>query len=151
MARTTTLRAQHAAAEAMIDQIYTDIDQYRSDRDAFPLTLKLARLAGILRTHFAMEDELLYPLMIESDQREAALTARVFRNELVHIGAQFERFIERWSNSAAIASALRQFEFEAGMLFAALRDRIDREQRDLYPLADKVTALRDFPTGLDGR
>src|SRR5687768_12137537 len=106
MARTTTLRAQHAAAEAMIDQIYSDIEHYRSDRDALPLTLKLARLAGILRTHFPMEDEVLYPSMIESDQREAALTARVFRNELVHIAAQFERFVERWSSSDAIAGAL---------------------------------------------
>ena len=67
----------------------------------------------------------------------------MFRNELVHIAAQFERFVERWSSSDAIAGALRQFEYEAGMLFAALRDRIDREQRDLYPLAEQVGAPRN--------
>lgn len=143
MARTSNLRAQHDAVEVMIDQIFADIDHYRSDKDAFPLTLKLARLAGILRTHFALEDEILYPSMIESDHREAAVTARVFRTEHGNLASQFERFIDRWSKSAAIAASLRQFEFEAGMLFATLRDRIDRENRELYPLAEQIDAVRD--------
>ena len=142
MTSTLSLRAQHDAAEAMIDQIFSDIARYRSDEDAFPLSLKLARLAGILRTHFALEDELLYPRMIESDHREAALMARVYRDEVAHLATRFDRFIERWSSSDAIAGARRQFRFEAGMLFAALRDRIDRENRDLYPLAEEAGARK---------
>jgi hemerythrin-like domain-containing protein len=133
----------------MIDQIFTDIEHYRSDKDAFQLTLKLARLAGILRTHFALEDEILYPSMIESDHREAAVMARVFRTEHANLSSQFERFIGRWSKSAAIAASLRQFEFEAGMFFAALRDRIDRENRELYPLAEQALAMKDIPLRLD--
>ena len=146
MARTAALRAQHDAAEEMIDRIFDGIAVYRDERDAYPLSLKLARLAGILRTHFAMEDQILYPLMIESDHRAAAMMARVFRNELGHLGGQFERFIERWASSIAIAGALRQFEYEAGMLFAAVRDRIHRENRDLYPLAEEVSRRRDGPS-----
>ena len=65
MARTAALRAQHDAAEEMIDRIFDGIAVYRDERDAYPLSLKLARLAGILRTHFAMEDQILYPQMIE--------------------------------------------------------------------------------------
>ena len=141
MARTAALRAQHDAAEEMIDRIFDGIAVYRDERDAYPLSLKLARLAGILRTHFAMEDQILYPLMIESDHRAAAMMARVFRNELGHLGGQFERFIERWASSIAIAGALRQFEYEAGMLFAAVRDRIHREGFRYYAedLVKKVT------------
>ena len=143
MARTTSLRAQHDAAEAMIDHIFHDLAAYRSDRDAFPLTLKLARLAGILRTHFALEEEVLYPTMIESDHREAAVMARVFRSDHGNVANQFERFIERWSKSDAIAASLRQFEYEAGMLFAALRERMDRENRVLYPLAETASTIAD--------
>lgn len=143
MARTSGLRAQHDAVEALIDQIFTDIEQYRSGKDAFPLTMKLARLAGTLRTHFALEDEILYPSMIESDHRQAAVMARVFRTGHSHLASQFERFVDRWSTSAAIAASMRQFEFEAGMLFAALRERIDKENRELYPLADEALALKN--------
>src|SRR4029453_3620643 len=139
MARQTSLRADHDAAEAMIDLIFHDIAAYRSDRDAYPLTLKLARLAGILRTHFALEGEILYPTMIESDHREAAVMARVFRSDHDNLANQFERFIDRWGKSDAIAASLRQFEFEAGMLFAALRERMDRENRVLSPLAEAAS------------
>ena len=142
MTSTASLRAQHDAAESMIDQIFFDIAHYRSDEDAFPLSLKLARLAGILRTHFALEDEMLYPAMIESDHREAALMALVYRDEVAHLAARFERFVERWPTSDAIAGARRQFRFEAGMLFAALRDRIHRENDQLFPLAEEAGARK---------
>jgi hemerythrin-like domain-containing protein len=143
MARTNSLRAQHDAVEAMIDQIFAGIEHYRSDRDAFPLTMKLARLAGTLRTHFALEEEILYPSMIASDHREAAVMARVFRTDHSQLASQFERFVDRWSRSDAIAASLRQFEYEAGMLFAALRERIDKENRELYPLAEEALALKN--------
>ena len=88
MTNLSSLRAQHDAAEAMIDQIFADIARYRTDKDAFPLSLKLARLAGILRTHFALENQMLYPPMIESDHREAALMARIYRDEVGHLRAR---------------------------------------------------------------
>ena len=142
MARTVALRAQHAAAERLFDEIFDLIRAYRGDGDAYAMALKLARLTAILRTHFVMEDELLYPRIIASDHREAAVMARVFQSELGHLSDQFERFVERWSSSMAIAASIEQFEYEAGMLFAALRDRIRRENDELYPLADQIEQVR---------
>jgi hypothetical protein len=142
MSFTALLRAQHDSAEALLDEFSADLARFRSDADAYPLSLKLARLAGTLRTHFAIEAEALYPPMIESSHREAALMARIYRNEIAHLAARFDRFVERWSDAAAIAAARRQFRFEAGMLFAALRDRLHRENRDLFPLADEAGARK---------
>jgi hypothetical protein len=142
MSFTALLRAQHDSAEALLDEFSADLARFRSDADAYPLSLKLARLAGTLRTHFAIEAEALYPSMIESSHREAALMARIYRDEIAHLAARFGRFVERWSDAAAIAAARRQFRFEAGMLFAALRDRLHRENRDLFPLADEAGARK---------
>ena len=142
MSTTASLRAQHDAAERILDELSADLARYRSDADAYPLSLKLARLAGTLRTHFADEAEALYPSMIESSHREAALMARIYRDEIAHLAARFDGFIDRWSDAAAIAAARRQFRFEAGMLFAALRDRIHRENRDLFPLAEEAGARK---------
>jgi hypothetical protein len=138
MARTTALRAQHVAAEAMLADLFDCIEAYGGDSDAYPLSLKLARLAGTLRTHFAMEDQILYPYMIASDHHQAAVMARVFRSEIGHIGAQFDHFIDRWLSSDAIAASFGQFSYEAGMLFGAIRERMVREDRDLFPLADAL-------------
>ena len=142
MSFTALLRAQHDSAEALLEEFSADLARFRSDADAYPLSLKLARLAGTLRTHFAIEAEALYPPMIESDHREAAVMARVYRDEIGHLGVRFDRFMERWSSSQSIARACRQFRFEAGMLFAALRDRIHRENRDLFPLAEEAGARK---------
>lgn len=132
------LRAQHRATEALLTDLFDCIEAYAGDADAYPLSLKLARLAGMLRTHFAMEDEVLYPYMIASDDRDAAVMARVFRSELGNIGAQFDRFIQRWLSSDAIAASFPQFSYEAGMLFGAILERNEREDRDLFPLADAL-------------
>ena len=56
MARTTMLRAQIDAAEAMIDRILIAIGAYRGDASAYPLSLDLARLAGVLRIQFSLGD-----------------------------------------------------------------------------------------------
>jgi hypothetical protein len=142
MSLTFFLRAQHHAAEHLLDELSADLARYRSDADAYPLSLKLARLAGALRTHFAVEAEALYPAMIESSHREAALMAHIYRDEIAHLAARFDGFIHRWSDTSAIAAAQRQFRFEAGMLFAALRDRFHREDRDLFPLAEEAGARK---------
>jgi len=144
MTRTASLRAQYRAADSMIEEIFSAIDDYEGDGDAYPLSMRLARLAGILRTNFAMEEQALYPRMLTADHREAAIIARVFQSELGHLSARFDRFMERWGSSAAIAASPAQLEFEAGMMFAAIRDRVQRANRELYPVADVVSTLGEL-------
>ena len=137
MARTTMLRAQNAA-EAMLDRILIAIDAYRGDASAYPLSLDLARLAAVLRIQFSLGDRHLYPFMIASGQRETTEIARGFQREVCHIGRHFDRFMQRWSTSSAIASDVPQFRCEAEVMFIALRERFRREKRELYPLADAL-------------
>ena len=137
MARTTMLRAQNAA-EAMLDRILIAIDAYRGDASAYPLSLDLARMAGVLRIQFSLGDRHLYPFMIASGQRETTEIARGFQREVCHIGRHFDRFMQRWSTSSAIASDVPQFRWEAEVMFIALRERFRREKRELYPLADAL-------------
>ena len=143
MARTTMLRAQTAAAEAMIDRILIAIDGYRGDASAYSLSLDLARLAGVLRIHFSLGDRHLYPFMIASGESGIAEIARYFQREICDLARCFEQFMQRWSTSSAIASDVDQFGREAGILFSALRDRFQRERRELYPLAEALANQRN--------
>ena len=145
MARTTMLRAQIDAADAMLDRILIAIDAYRGDPAAYPLSLDLARLAGVLRIHFSLGDRHLYPFMIASGQHETTEIARGFQREICHLGRRYDRFMQRWSTSSAIANDVPQFRCEAEVMFTAIRERLRRETRDLFPLADalgdRVTAV----------
>lgn len=147
MARTTMLRAQINAAQAMLDRLAIGLAAYRGDASAYPLTLDLSRLAGVLRIHFSLSDRHLYPFMIASGQPETVRIAQYFQNEVDHLGRHFDRFMQRWSTSDAIAGNLPQFRCEAEVMFIAIRVRLQRETRDLLPLADALAdALAGPPT-----
>lgn len=138
MARSTMVRAQADAAEAMIDRIAIGIDSYCGDASAYPLSLDVARLGNILRIQYSIADRHLYPLMFRCGQPQTTRIAREFQREICHVGRRFDRFRERWSTSGAIARDLNQFRCEAEAMLTHLRDRIQRERRDLYPLADAL-------------
>ncbi len=143
MARTTMIRAQIQAAEAMLDRLAIGLNAYEGDASAYPMSLDLARLAAVLRIQFSLGDRQVYPFMIASGQPETARIAQRFQHEISHLGRRFDRFMQRWSTSGAIARDLPQFRCEAEVMLMAIRDRLQRETRDLLPLAD---ALTDPPT-----
>lgn len=143
MARATIMRAQVDAANAMLDRIRIGINAYDGDGSAYPLSLDVARLAGILRIHFSLTDRNLYPFMIASGSPETAALARGFQREICTLASRFELFSQRWSTSSAIASNVALFRGEAAVTIMAIRRRLRHETRDLFPLADALAEALD--------
>ena len=138
MSRTANLRRQHDAALELVEKLAADLDGPPPDKmQSYRMGMTLAKLTGLLRIHFAVEDRTLYPRMISSTHAEAADTAAAFQHEMGELGAVYSAFAERW-NGATIAAAFPSFRAEARALFVALGDRIERENSVLYPLADAI-------------
>lgn len=143
MARTDILRRQHDAAVVLVEEINGSIQNFDEPRDAYAIALRLAKLNGLLRIHFAQEDRSLYPAMMASSDAQVADTAATFQREMGYLGAAFASFIDRWGMSAAIAANFDQFRDESAELFGKLANRIERENEELYRLADTIDgALR---------
>ena len=138
MARTTIMRAQVDAANAMLDRIRIGMNAYDGDSAAYPLALDLSRLAGILRIHFALADRSLYPFLIASNCPATAALAQDFKREICTLANRFERFNLRWSSSIAIAGNVTLFRGEAAVMIMAIRRRLRREMSDLFPVADAL-------------
>lgn len=138
MSRTTNLKRQHDAAVELVGQIAELTRNPAGAGEAYRIAVLLAKLTGMLRIHFVQEDRTLYPYMIASANVGAAETARVFQHEMGGLGAQFESFAKRWSSSKAIAADFESFRRESQRIFAALGERIKRENEELYPLADSI-------------
>ena len=136
MARTTLMRHQTKAAAHIMAQIGHDIADHRDHRDTFPLSLKLAKFMGVLRTHFAQQEQSLFPFMINSGCSAAARAARAFHREMAPLRMLFDRYCAAWAQTDEIAERFAQFRRETETLFAAITDRLRREHQDLYPLAD---------------
>ena len=132
------LRRQHDAAVELVGKIGIAIRNYAHSRDAYEISLKLARLSGLLRIHFAQEDRVLYPAMLNSPDPDVISTAATFVAEMGDIGQKFENYMGRWGSSTAIAADFASFRDETASLFGALANRIERENENLYPLADAL-------------
>lgn len=143
MNRTDNLRRQHDAALALVTEIVDEGRYLSGDSEAergaraSVIAMQLSKLTGLLRIHFAQEDRMLYPRLMRSADAETAAVATRFFDEMGGLGAAYEQFAERWTRLGAIAAAPDAFIAEAESVFAALGNRIERENRELYPLADR--------------
>lgn len=138
MSRTRLPKQQHDSAELLVEKILALCEGQANDLKAFRISLLLAKLTGLLRTHFAQEDEFLYPYMERSSDVDASERARSFREEMGGLRAVYMAYVERWKDSRRIANEFEAFKPESKAVFTALGDRIHRENYDLYPLANRV-------------
>lgn len=141
--RTINLRRQHDAAMAAVAEMDLQLDRLRDDTDrmtAYAFTMALAKLAGVLRIHLAQEDKVLYPQLMASPVPAVAETAQRFVAEMGQIGAVFTDYATRWRTIEAVLADTGRLREETKALFAALSDRIHRENTILYPLADNEAA-----------
>ncbi len=138
MSRTANLRRQHDAAVDLVGEIVRASTTIERHQHAYDITVKLAKLTGLLRIHFVQEDKTLYPYMMASTNGLASDTARAFSAEMGGLSQTFEHFAQRWTSSAALLADPEGFRRESAVVFEALGKRIVRENEQLYPLADAI-------------
>lgn len=105
------------------------------------------QLARQLMTHLALEDRILYPTMQRSDDSGIRDTADRLHRETGALAATFSTYMTEWSD-ARISREWRGFCIETGTILRALGERIEREDRTLYPLAE--TLPRTTPSARTG-
>jgi hypothetical protein len=133
MGFTEQFRAQHNDILGVAGQI---TDELKGKADAVALRKLLSNLAGKLNFHLAMEDKSLYPRLMGRQDSQANVVASRFMKEMGGLGSAFTAYNARWQVSAIKADPAG-FSKETHAVFGALTQRIARENRELYPLADK--------------
>ncbi|MEO5866552.1 MAG: hemerythrin domain-containing protein [Sphingomonas sp.] len=139
MTRTSNLRRQHDAAIALvadIQKLVASPGALQTRETAFQVTMLLAKLTGLLRIHFAQEDRVLYPSLMVSGRGGVAATARRFAEEMGQLGPVYAAFAEKWTVTDALLADPDGFRRESTTVFDALANRIERENHELYPMAE---------------
>lgn len=134
MGFTEKFRAQHDD----ILQIAGDITaQLKANGDPAAVRKLLSNMAGKVNFHLALEDEALYPRLMTSGNAAVKARAGKFKEEMGGLGRVFTEYNNRWQ-TAAIRADFDGFANDTRKVFGALAKRIERENNDLYPLADKA-------------
>lgn len=95
------------------------------------------QLARQLMAHLALEDRILYPAMQRAADERTRTTAATLQTETGALAESFSRYMTAWSDDR-VAREWTDFCVETQAIIRALSERVDRENRTLYPLADKV-------------
>ena len=102
----------------------------------------LSKIAGVLKVHAAMEDEALYPRLLEHEDPSVRALAREFVERFGAAYRGFLAFRARYTTVDQIASAPDELERETRAVVQLLGERITEENGVLYERVDRL-----FPTG----
>lgn len=134
--KTSQFRHQHTE----ILDVIRDIDFYVREtslmNDIPEIVMLLMRLSGKLKAHLSMEESSLYPDMLNSSNEEAAEAAKAYQAEMVGLAKAFQDYMTAWRAPDAIVSDPDGFKAVSTAVFKALTDRFQRENNELYRLAD---------------
>jgi hemerythrin-like domain-containing protein len=108
--------------------------------DAAPVAADLVRLFGKFSVHLAVEDKSLYPRLTRDGDPTLRGLATRFQDEMGGLTQRFEAYRKRWPGPLAIAKDPQGFVAETKAILDQLKNRISRENAELYPLAERLGA-----------
>lgn len=129
----TTFLEQHRELEGLARDVRARLQPATLGQNAFELASLLSRFSAKLKVHLAMEDHSLYPALIADPNEHTRALARRFADEMGGLSATFHDYRRKWSGSRVIELAPLEFAIETREILRLLGNRIDREDRELYP------------------
>ncbi|WP_447757481.1 hemerythrin domain-containing protein [Sphingopyxis fribergensis] len=143
------LRAEHAAL-VTLSRIVLDMVESPAPPPSAELASARALLRETLVRHLKCEDWVLYPRLMATEDPELIRITREFELEMGDLAADFVAYDDQWT-SERVAAKWPDFCRETRIIFDMLATRVEREERELYPLADNLrasvgTTIRDRST-----
>ena len=126
------LRQEHATLVEIVGRLAKAIAEPHppAANELFALRRKLS---STLIAHLKAEDWVLYPRLLASLDPKVASTARAFSDEMGGLAQAYSAYAEKWT-ATAINDDWRGYCCETHGIIEALSCRINRENRELYPL-----------------
>lgn len=95
-------------------------------------------MSTAIKLHLAAEDRMLYPALLNSAHADIVRIGNAFRTEMGGIADAYLAFSRQWNTAKAIAAKPEDFRSQANQVFKALHERIQRENKELYPAAERI-------------
>ncbi len=138
MARIDMIKRQHKEIRDLMARMSAELEAGQLSKDAAKVRHLLSELGGKLTIHLAMEDKSLYPDLLKHPHERVRTTAKEYMEEMGGIADNFTNYIRKWPHPTAIQNSPEQFIRESGNILAVLSMRIDKEENELFPLAESL-------------
>lgn len=136
MSRTARFRQDHQEIITLADEVKNLLSTDRIKEDVGYVRATLSKFAGVVKVHLSMEEQCLYPFLADSPDDSVRNISSKYMHEMGGIKTSFEDYLTRWASGDIIASDADGFIAETKGIIGILVNRLEREDREFYPVAD---------------
>ncbi len=136
------LSAEHAELDQLAEQLITQVTQ-SGGPDTRMASMRW-RLNHVLMVHLAKEDRHVYPRLQSCGEARVEAMATRFADEMGGLAQAYLAYASDWT-AQKIAEDWPGYATATLGVMRALRTRIRREERDLYPMIDRVDSRLAAP------
>ena len=138
MSKTKGFRAQHDDLLKVVTEISTHLNVNELSNDATEVRRLLSLLFGKLNVHLSMEDNALYPKLLEHSDERVKSMAKRYMDEMGGVGKAVNAYKDKWSTASLIQKNPSGFIEQTKGIFDALAKRITKENNELYKPVDEL-------------
>ncbi len=135
MTDVSNLTRQHKDILELLDKLGTYTNPREVEKNAFAISLLLGQLSGKINIHLSNEDRFMYPRLMNATETKTRQLSQQFSREMGGLIAVFTDFKSKYLSSAKINANATDFITELRQINGAIRERINKEELHLYPLA----------------
>lgn len=135
--QTSIYREQHGRIRQIVREIAAMESAGAADLE---IRTALGRLSGTVKIHLAGEDASLYPRLFSHPDAAVRTKAKNFHDSMGGLTAAYVAFAGRWSTGAALREDRAGFFSAFRAVADALTTRMDKEDAELYAMADRELA-----------
>jgi hypothetical protein len=137
---TERFRRQHEELVALAGELLRALDPVVIAVDPSDVRRRLARFAGKLGVHAAMEERALYPRLLQDTDPAVRAKARSLLDDVGGLYDAFFAYTKRWSDPETLRARPSEFVAETYRILKILGRRMMQEDAELYPLVDARAA-----------
>lgn len=132
------LKKHHTEINALVHETKELIRGGHIEENSQAIAKNISIIAGKLQIHLSSEDKFLYPSFINSERMDLKTMAKAYTHEMGDLSEVYTSFKNRYNTRSKIIADVNAFESEAKTVFQAIEKRIDKEDHDLYKIAEQL-------------
>ncbi|KOA19304.1 hypothetical protein CLHOM_24100 [Clostridium homopropionicum DSM 5847] len=130
----SNLKRQHNEVMNLANYILNNITSSTVEQNLDQIVKNINTITGKLKIHLLNEDKYLYPFLSSSPDTTLNAFGVKYSEEMKEVSKAYEDYKSKYNTVNKVKQNIVEFNKDTEKIFEALSSRIDREEKELYPL-----------------
>ena len=131
------LKNQHVDILGLINKLSSNLTGQKTAQSPVEIHNLLSKLSEKLKLHIDMENEILYPDLLDHPDRTIKEQVKKYIKDMDSLSEAYNDYLNNWTNEMLIQEKSEEFIYKTEQIIGLLLDRIYNEENILFPLLEK--------------